>query len=108
MTEAEAIKDSIAHWERMIAWAKKQPKKDAPSGEVMETAIGEHWGNKYCALCKEYLGIGTCRDCPLAKKYGECGSYSYNNAWYFVAGSRMWGEWLKNAERMLEQLRSLL
>ncbi len=40
MTKLKAIKESIKHWERMIAWVKKEP-EDYASYIIMRQTIGE-------------------------------------------------------------------
>ena len=47
----KAVKDSIAHWERMIAYAEKQALTERPSGITMKIDIGEVWTGFDCSLC---------------------------------------------------------
>ena len=105
ITKEQAIKDSIKHWERMIAWAKKQPKLYMAHPDDMKKAIGENWGKDYCTLCTRYYKA-CCYFCPLAKKHGSC--IDNGNHFVKVSFSYRWGDWVKNAKIMLKQLRSLL
>ncbi len=107
MTKAQAIKKSIEHWERMIAWVKKQPQTDKPYYFAIEGAIGEDWSDEHCPLCEFYLSV--CNKCPLQKKHGHCSGYEkdrYNN-WNKVFNARTWKTWLKHAKVLLKQLKSL-
>ncbi len=108
MTEQQAVKASIEHWKRMIAWVKKQPGKEACRGVEMEMAIGENWWGRHCPLCIKYHNGDNCGICPLYKKYGHCGKIGIKNAWFLVEMSLSWSIWLKNAKKMLRQLKSLV
>ena len=105
-----ALKDSIAHWERMIRWVGGKYKYFSVSAEEMLACIGEKWSTEYCSLCKVFhtnsFGF-DCKRCPLCIKYGGCSKGS-ENAYDSVAHSRFWEEWHKNARKMLDQLKSLL
>ena len=107
MTKIQAIKASIEHWQRMIAWAEKQPDWEEKKSFSMNKAIGEHWYGTNCPLCWKYT-INNCFNCPLSKKYGFCSSNNKRNLWFFVTNSYNWGEWLINAKKFIKQLKSLL
>jgi len=103
MTKKQAIADSIAHWERMVQWAKEQPKEDNTDYLYMFRKIKEGWYGDYCALC-HYAEI--CDNCPTTKaSHPECNSM--RSTWKKVSNSKTWGEWVKNAEKMLKLLKSL-
>jgi len=106
MTKQQAIRESIAHWERMIAWVEKQPKIEEPDRIEMEYQIGEDWYAKHCPLCKLYYRDELCTNCPLKAEYGKCDNDG-RNAWHLVSSSPTWAEWLRHAKKMLEQLKSL-
>jgi hypothetical protein len=53
-TQAKAI----AHYDRMIAWAKKQHCSGLPDRDRMYNEINEHWYSDSCAYCNHYE-----RDC---------------------------------------------
>ena len=108
-----ALKDSIAHWERMITWASKRVtylsktfRSKIPDKRFMQDAIGETWSGNDCALCTLFFN-DDCRECPLAKKYGNCG-YDRENCYRDVADSTTWEKWWENAQIFLSQLKSLL
>lgn len=105
MTETQAIKESIVHWERMREWARKQRWDKGSTGFEMREAISETWAGTYCVLCNTY----RCSNCPLYKKYGKCGVFCVgDNAWKKVNLSKTWGEWIVASNAMIEQLKSLL
>jgi len=107
MTKKQAIKKAIAHWERMIRWAKKQNKKEFPSLFSMSNDIKEAWKGKDCELCKQFQNKADgCSNCPLYKKYNNCNTV--HNLWFAVSFSRTWKEWVKNAKKFLKQIESLL
>jgi len=113
MDKIEAIKESISHWERMIEWVKTQDLNETPTLTKMEEEIQEGWKTNNCSLCQEYYnpfrgGVMICLGCPLALKYGNCSYHFTKNNWLAVNLSINWSEWLINAEKLLEQLRSLL
>jgi hypothetical protein len=106
-----AIDNSIAHWERMIAWAKRQPRSAKVSPVKMRDEIAETWDGVHCSLCR--LFRCDCISCPLERFYGHCGSLYTENAWAAVArtwakksGPQTWRTWLKHANVMLNQLKT--
>jgi hypothetical protein len=108
MTKEQAIKESIEHWERMIAWVEGLKNKEAkPNGEFMKQQLGEYWWGIYCPLCQKYDddNLDECIDCPLVEINESCDRA--DSTWGKVARSYTWGTWLKNAYKMLEVLRSL-
>ena len=96
----EAIEDSISHWKRMIAWAKKQDGSVIVVLEDMIVAIHESWWGDDCALCTLYGG--SCDDC-IAYSTELCGAI-----WNRVNCSITWSKWVKNAKVMLSTLKGLL
>jgi hypothetical protein len=67
MTKKQAIKESIAHWERMIKYMKRR--RRFIDVYTMKMESGEAWLGKDCALCTEYYKSddteNCCMDCPL-------------------------------------------
>jgi hypothetical protein len=108
MTKKQAIKESIAHWKRMINWVKKRPRNWRPCDESMSLELGEDWFSASCPLCEIRADNNSCVKCPLYKKYGTCLDNDNINAWCKVSDSETKQEWLKYAKIMLGQLRSLL
>jgi len=106
MTQKEAIKDWIAHWERMIAWVEKQRPRDCTYMYRMVDAINECWDLAYCPLCKLYSF--NCTQCPMGNKYGACNNKNSENLYGQVHRSLTWKKWLKYAKEFLKQLKSLL
>lgn len=116
MTKQKAIKDSISHWERMIAWAKNRRGAEYTTLLGMNISIEEDWGGRYCPLCLKYQkmdpqhpdssSLYICTKCPLAQKYGRCGRSS-RNGWFSVTMATSWKEWVRNAEKFLVQLKRL-
>lgn len=106
MTKQKAIKDSIAHWERMIKWAEKQDFDDI---SIMDYALGETTGIADCPLCSKYKTdyINSCYICPLYKKFGVCSENSKTN-FYVSAISLDRKDWIIKAKKFLKQLESLL
>ena len=100
MTKQQAIRKSIAHWKRMVRWAKKQDPLSITEPTLMAHQLGEIWFCRDCPLCRKYQ---SCTDCPLK----SCGRGS---AWGKVRrGSRTWGTWVQAAEQhMLPALEELL
>ncbi len=107
MTEQEAIKGSIAHWERMVKWADEQPPLDLVSWDNMEFAIKELPNAEGCYLCRVYnMGFEGCPACPLAIEYGWCTNST--NAFYDADSARHWHGFVKHGKRLIEQLKSLV
>ena len=97
----QAIKDSIAHWERMIAYAQRQRASVCPSPREMLAALGEMWSSNDCPLCK--LFSDGCRHCPLCDRY----LYTCCTEWTDVAHADTWGEWVEAAHELLKLLKKI-
>jgi len=106
-SERNTILETIAHWDRMIDWAKKREKRWMVSRGDMCYDVGENWRGEHCPLCVKYKADYVCGKCPLLEKYGRCG-YGRKNLWLKVHLSETWGTWVKNAEKFREQIASLL
>lgn len=68
----EALKNSIAHWERLS------------SGTQVE---GESPYGVHCALCQEFLKDHACTGCPVAKATGR--DHCEGSPWYQAKAA--WG-----------------
>jgi hypothetical protein len=110
VNEKTAIKKSIEHWERMVTWAKTQPKRARVDYETMYECISEDWFSTCCPLCQ--LCESNCRDCPLfldGQGCGGCYGDSDYRPWNSVNESKTWGTWVKRAEgEMLPLLRRVV
>lgn len=87
-------KKTIAHYNRMIKWAKKQISDNAIRCNVMFSEIQENWLSLSCPFCKVF----DCELCPITinTKEGQC----LNTPWHDMNNSETHEEWIKNAERM--------
>lgn len=96
------LTESIAHWERMIAWVKDRNPDTTARATTMLDAINETWFLSYCPLCKAFRPQ-DCGGCPL----GAAGYYCRNagSALWRVAAARTWSEWWLQAQEMLRLLR---
>lgn len=95
-----ALNKSIKHYEKMIAWAKKQNKKEISNENVMWKSIGEHWHSNSCSLCELFV----CSKCPFGRKYGYCGKLKNKNKWIKLVTAHNWKEWIKGAKQVKFQL----
>ena len=94
---------SIAHYNRMIAWAETQPQTDPPSIMKMYRAINEHWKGDSCPMC---IAISSdCNKCPIAKTAQTIGCR--NTPWHTMNASQTWKDWLFHARRELEFITAL-
>ena len=92
---------ALAHYDRMIAWAEKQPTKSYVDPYEMESSIGEHYDGEYCAYCRKHILCSTCDLYAKSKKYGEhcCGG-----RWISMSISKTWSTWVKRARRVREYI----
>ena len=106
MTKVQAIKESIGHHERMQEFGKTQDRKEKIVNNYsflnMFNQIGETLGCPDCALCRKYC----CSDCPLAKIGERC--TGRKSTYRILSGSRTWGTLVKNEDKMIKVLKSLL
>jgi len=107
--DLELVKQSIAHWKRMIQWVETQPDtvgmRISALSYTMQEAIDESWYSDHCPLCNEYNDI--CDECPLAKHYGSCVGTVGDNAWQGFSDKTSWKTWLPVARKMLRQLKTV-
>jgi len=115
----KAIKKSISHWEKMLKWASKQDESEKCNLNLMADSIKEIWTGEDCPLCDlfhdtlppgkmgPHVFLSSCSGCPLYEKYGHCGGWN-KNAWILVHQSVFWGQWCRQAKKMIFQLERLL
>lgn len=95
-------KKVVAHWERMIKWAKEQPKGEDVNSNKMFEAIKETRAGIYCVFCRKYHS-SKCKLCPIEIELGGCFDIGYNE----VGDSHTWGSWVRNAEIFLNNIKKL-
>ena len=95
-------KEAIEHYDRMIAWAEKQPQDSEPWEVVMYRAIGEQWFGEDCVYCDAY--DLNCARCPLAKGKEKmricCGGL-----WFELNDTETWADWVKAAKKVRAYIR---
>ena len=98
----QAIKDSIAHWKRMIAYAEQRQVFGRASPQEMKGTLGEMWRGDDCPLCE--LFSDSCVRCPLSRGMftGSCCI-----EWLSVERAITWGEWVEAAHEMLALLEKI-
>lgn len=103
-----AKRESLAHYDRMIAEIKKRIEADPEFGKRrpdvgdMTGWIGEAWGSRDCALCRLfYTSGGDCNNCPMSILGTGCGS------WCEFTRATTWDEWLEVAEVIRKEIASL-
>lgn len=98
MTELQ--EKAIAHYDRMIAWAKTRPEKGIKAFMQMRLTIGEEWGGGYCPYCNTYhISLGNCGACPLGDDDNCCGGL-----WWKLNAAETWGEWIVAAEAVKQYI----
>ena len=89
--------DAISHWERMIAWAEKQPKDEEACLVIMFDQLRESWLGYNCSFCQANL---TCETCILVGEEGCC-----NGLWKQVCDVLTWGDWIGRAKNVLNYIK---
>lgn len=104
MKNFESVKQAtLAHYDRMIAWAEKQPKTETPSVYFMESEIGEFWFGVDCPMCQ--ANSQDCKKCPIGLTTGRI--YCGGTPWPEMSLSETWSEWLIAAKAEQEFLANL-
>lgn len=113
MTTKDLVDESVAHYDRMIAWVTGKIERSAPYHNHIYVVkidmlgyIEEIWNEVYCPLCKEYLNDG-CAGCPYSEKYGICPDRDSQNSWWHINLSKSWVELKSALEAVRDQLQSL-
>lgn len=94
----------IAHYKRMINWARIRDKKEMTSYYGMSKGLGEVWQGHYCLYCSINLNGFRCNKCPLQGKNGDS-STCCDGLWVKMHKSMTWGEWVKNAKKVLKYIK---
>lgn len=102
--KTKAIQDSIAHWERMIAYVKTLDKEQDSNRHYLKDKINEAWLGYDCPLCTLYED--DCSTCPLYN-YEQTECDDEDSLWQNVNDSTTWGDWIVNANRMLNALKAI-
>lgn len=112
MIDLKVKAETIAHYERMIAWAAKEPSEAFPERcAEMLSAIGEDWDGKYCPICKTYsdevvdFTYNSCSKCPICQK--TCREQCKETPWEDMHRANSWKEWLEAARKELDFIKSL-
>jgi hypothetical protein len=104
-TIAKIQREAIAHYERMIAWAKTQIGSDISSRVKMGEELNEVWNSEDCPYCKTFAFLRikgkkdshACGWCPL---YTCC-----ETEWQMLIQTKTWKEWIEQAEKVLEYIK---
>ena len=94
--------EAIAHYDRMITWARTQPHDDKPDSSGMFAAIGEYWFGKSSSFCQKYFNAfmnDRCALCPL-----NGGAVCWGELRLKVDVAKTWGEWIAAAEKVKEYI----
>ena len=89
---------ALAHYKRMIKWARTQPETDSVNALLMHKAIKETWGAIYCPYCVSYAGV-ACNLCPLYK-LSSSGSHCCGGWWNKMDRAPTWKSWIKYAVKV--------
>ena len=94
---------ALAHYDRMIAWAEKQPKRKMADGwGAMLLEIGENYYGKYCVYCRKHFRKSKCSlgsDVTCQSGDACCGGL-----WVEMYCSLTWGTWVKRARKVREYI----
>lgn len=103
MAKSSKLRDeTLAHYDRMIAWAERQDPYEEARSRTMQAELGESWYGFDCPLCNstrtEKNGSSRCRLCPVGTydqgKYAGCG----DTPWLYMEKARTWKGWLRHAK----------
>ncbi len=109
MNKSKLQKEALAHYDRMIEWAKKQKKFNHPNDKVMLRRLGENWMGLFCVYCTTFSEPDCVHNC-VHNIYGKCPLNSNstnigrtpfdccNQLWLQMSESETWEEWIINAE----------
>jgi hypothetical protein len=102
-------KETLRHYWRMRAWAKKQEPEEYPLDSEMCYEIGETWFQDDCFLCLKYGKVlvngDTCVSCPLAINHQKC--FYQNSLWDKIYRSKTWREWIENVNNFIKMFLEL-
>ncbi len=122
-----ALFESWEHWRRMICTVEAERDRGtlALTDTVDQTWMkdrldGEFWGSEHCALCQMFWRdtridiepgeYEDCRGCPVGEKFGRCVDPwdTVENTYSKVERADLWGDWLEHANKLVEQIASLM
>jgi hypothetical protein len=112
MNRSKLKKETLAHYDRMITWAKKQNELDQPNDKLMLSLLNETWKGFFCKYCIYYSGFfdeqntsfcknNTYGNCPLnpnKANFKKTSMYCCNGLWSKMNRSKTWEEWIVNAK----------
>lgn len=88
-------KQAIAHYDRMIEWAKKQnPDKEQFASDMREE-LNETYDARSCSYC-----IANKFDCELCKLSGINIGICCNGLFFKMCLALTWGEWIERAKEV--------
>lgn len=93
-------KESLAHYRRMIKWAKTQAKNRRPSAAEMSMDIDEEWNGDNCQYCRAH--DGHCAYCQLDDIKSGCCS----GLWKKMYDAKSWAKWIYWAERIVQYIKN--
>jgi hypothetical protein len=103
------VKDeAIRHYNRMIAWAEKQPPYEFPNSLKMKKKLGESWYGYDCPFCNALRkgdGTAECEECPLYLAGKAC--QNLTSPWAVMAIAETWEDWIQEAKRLRDVIRAL-
>lgn len=91
-------REALTHYECMIQWVLTQDLSAPVSRTEMENAIGESWHADFCPYCQK-CNTFLCGDCPLQTDKGCC-----NGSWFNMNFADSWGDWLKYADKVKQEV----
>lgn len=95
--------DTLAHYDRMIAWAEKQDHDGICDIYDMRDSIHESWLGNDCPLCEH--AKGTCDNCVIFKKTHKL--HCNGTPWKLMNYANTWGTWITSAKKERKFLESL-
>ncbi len=102
-------RESLAHWNGMLAWVLEQPKEGRVDYSEMDSVIKERPIGRCCSFCiysSDGYGNIDCTYCPISLLIGRCQDDT-KNLYDKVFLSPTWGTWAKRAPKFIAQLESL-
>jgi len=91
---------SLEKYDKMIAYAERQPQKECPDHIRMTKEISLTWYADSCPYCQKFV-VSDCRNCPLL--YGEFDDDTYETRhccrglWTKMDSAKTWKTWLRYA-----------
>ena len=94
---------ALDHYDRMIAWAEKQPKNDfRPLMHIMKNSLGEDYGGLDCPYCRENYNAGCkCKLYTIKTDRHHCCA----GLWQKMCNAKTWKTWIKRAKKVREYIK---